>query len=111
MEYLWNLHHGLDVQATLAELPGNLRTEVLMQLQAEVVQNASLFAHCDAGFIKSIVVRLRPQVYLPGDTVVHEGDAGKQLFFIGKGKVKVMSGDGSVLYAILKARTGQLSHA
>lgn len=43
-------------------------------------------------------------MYLPGDTVVHEGDAGKQLFFIGKGKVKVMSGDGSVLYAILKAR-------
>lgn len=33
VEYLWNLHHGLDVQSTLAELPGNLRTEVLMQLQ------------------------------------------------------------------------------
>lgn len=44
------------------------------------------------------------QVYLPGDTIVHEGDAGKQLFFIGRGKVKVMSGDRSVLYAILKAR-------
>ena len=38
VEYLWNLHHGLDVQATLAELPGNLRTEVLMHLQARATR-------------------------------------------------------------------------
>lgn len=30
-----------------------------------MVQNASLFAHCDPGFIKSIVVRLRPQARGP----------------------------------------------
>jgi len=53
------------VQATLAELPGNLRTEVLMHLQADVVQRASLFKHCDPGFIKSVVVRLKPQARWP----------------------------------------------
>ena len=43
-------------------------------------------------------------MYLPDDLIVEEGDAGKMLYFIGSGTVKVTDSTRRRLYAILKAR-------
>ena len=86
VEYLWNLHHGLDVQATLAELPGNLRTEVMMHLQADVVQRASLFKHCAAGFVKRIGGRLRPPARPPVPPSPRQRSRGRPAHTVSDGR-------------------------
>lgn len=92
VNYLWAAHAGLDAPAVVANLPLPLQAEVLSHVQQRVVHNASLFKHCDAGFINAVVVRLRPQVVLPGDEVFSVGDASADLFFISRGCVDITDG-------------------
>lgn len=53
MEFMWTAHGGLDAEAALAELPPQLRYEVLAVLQRGVVQQAALFKHVDPGLVKA----------------------------------------------------------
>jgi CRP-like cAMP-binding protein len=50
-----------------------------------------------------VVVRLRQQVVLPGDDVFSAGDAGGELFFIGRGRVEVTDGGQGRVLATLDA--------
>jgi len=88
-EYLWVAHAGLDAGTVLADLPPTLRAEVMSHVQAGVVQAASLFRHCDPALVSAVVLRLRPQVVLRGDTIYEEGDPGQDLLFVGKGTVEL----------------------
>jgi len=101
VNYLWAAHAGLDAPAVVADLPLQLKAEVLGHVQQRVVHNASLFKHCDAGFINAVVVRLRPQVVLPGDGIYSIGDATSDLFFITRGSVDITDGSGSPEAAVI----------
>jgi CRP-like cAMP-binding protein len=95
-------HAGVDATATLCELPPALRAEVLTHLQAGAVQASSLFRHCAPGMVNAIVCRLRPVLVLPGDDVYAAGDAGRDLFFVARGALKLTSPDGRTVYAVLR---------
>lgn len=89
-KHLWTVSRGAQgVQAALASLPGSLREEVLLHLQAGVVQKSAVFRDCGAAFVKAVVVGLDPQVYTDGSAVVLEGDVGREMFFVRSGSVRV----------------------
>ncbi|GMH38093.1 hypothetical protein BSKO_05977 [Bryopsis sp. KO-2023] len=101
LKHSWIMQQGIDVGTALCELPDNLKTSVLMYMQCNIVKGSYLFKNCDQAFIKAVVVRLRPQGYLPEDYVVKAKEAATEMYFVRHGKMKVL-GENDVLLAILK---------
>lgn len=47
----------------------------------DLIELVPLFKNANEGFIKALVLVLRPQVALQGDFVVREGDAATSMYF------------------------------
>lgn len=100
-DYVWARNKGLDEQLILEELPQPLRVDLRLFLHRQVLETVPLFQGADSGFLNQIVMMLEPMVAAPGDYIIRFGDVGKEMFFISKGKVNVVSGDEKTTYATL----------
>ena len=61
-----------------------------------------MFHGCDPGLIKSLVIKLQPMLFLPGDYICKKGDVGKEMFIITTGAVQVVGGpDDSIVFVTL----------
>jgi len=89
IEYWWSLTNGLNAHTVLQALPESTRGEVLMELQKDLLTTCKLFEDCHKAFVKRVACLLRPLSFLPGDFIVHEGDYGREIYFVCKGKVAV----------------------
>eukprot|EP00002_Diphylleia_rotans_P027719 TRINITY_DN5567_c0_g2_i5.p1 TRINITY_DN5567_c0_g2~~TRINITY_DN5567_c0_g2_i5.p1 ORF type:complete len:1014 (+),score=197.73 TRINITY_DN5567_c0_g2_i5:27-3044(+) len=102
-EVIWSRHKGIDESLILNELPSSLRSEIALYLNRELVENVPLFKGSnEPGFINSLVVMLKPQVALEGDYIIRHGEIGREMYFISRGEVEVVSGDGKTVFAVLK---------
>lgn len=101
MEYMWKLHRGFNVHNAVAELPPDLQTEILMEMHGGLLRRVPIFKSCSESFLRSIVMKLQPQVSLPGDYIIHEGDFGDEMYFVRNGRVEVCSKDGKIVYTTL----------
>ena len=54
------------------------------------VRQSKFFSTGDEAFIREIVLRLKPLVCLPNDFIVRAGDIADDMFFIHRGKVRVL---------------------
>jgi len=43
-------------------------------LYGNIVRSVRLFKYCEEGFIRSLVILLKPQVCLPGDWLIRQGE-------------------------------------
>jgi len=48
-----------------------------------------IFEECEEGLLRELVLKLRPQVYSPGDFICRTGEVGKEMFIVNHGKVEV----------------------
>jgi len=111
MEYGWTLHSGMDQHELLQVLPASLRTEVLMHVQRNVIQTCTMFKECDKAFIKAMCLALEPNAYLPYEVVYEEGDATRDVFFVSRGRFKVVTGTGRALSVLSEGDYfGELSY-
>eukprot|EP00002_Diphylleia_rotans_P023918 TRINITY_DN4714_c0_g1_i4.p1 TRINITY_DN4714_c0_g1~~TRINITY_DN4714_c0_g1_i4.p1 ORF type:complete len:1498 (-),score=299.51 TRINITY_DN4714_c0_g1_i4:714-5207(-) len=86
----WTRERGLDEHRILDDLPSALRSEIAVYIHRELVNKVGFFqAISNAGFINSLVLKLRPQIALPGEMIVREGDLPNEMFFLSKGSVEV----------------------
>ena len=95
--YLWRKRLGFDESTFLAGLPKNLKTNVALYLKKDVVEKIPLFKGADIKFIEEIAIYLKPLILTPGDFVFEVGDEGKEMYFIVKGDLKVLSKEGKLL--------------
>ncbi|QDZ18229.1 ion transport protein [Chloropicon primus] len=111
MEYGWTLHSGMDQHELLQVLPDSLRTEVLMHVQRNVIQTCTMFKECDKAFIKAMCLNLEPNAYLPYEVVYEEGDATRDVYFVSRGRFKVVTGTGRALSVLSEGDYfGELSY-
>ena len=87
----------------LHDLSASLRLELALYVNREIVDKVPFFHGRDPAFIRSVIMRLKPIIFAPGDHVVVENDVGNAMYFVKKGVLEVCSGDGSTLYATLEA--------
>lgn len=99
--YLWSTHQGVDESELLEELPSSLRSEVALFLNREVIQKVPLFEGCDNNLISALVLRMKPQIYSPGDLVVRKDEIGHEMYFISRGTVEVGSEGFAEVFATL----------
>ncbi|KAJ3057050.1 hypothetical protein HK097_001019 [Rhizophlyctis rosea] len=45
---------------------------------------------------------MSPQVFLKGEMIIKKHDVGKEMYFLSKGKVEVVSGDGRSRYGVIE---------
>ncbi|NXL73536.1 CNGA4 protein, partial [Leptocoma aspasia] len=53
------------------------------------------------GVLRQLVLRLRPQVFGPGEFVCRRGDVGREMYFIREGRLAVVAEDGVTQLAVL----------
>jgi len=100
--YLWSCHGGVDEQNIMDELNGPLWDKVAMHVNGEDIKNIPFFSSCDDRTKNHLVALLRPQVFLPGDIICNQGEVGKEMYSIERGKVVVSSKDKEMHYCVLQ---------
>ncbi len=99
--HLWEKRLGYDEGSVLTTLPPSLHTDVAMFLIRDVLVKVPIFQGADESFLRDLARQLRPVVFTPGDYVFHQGDSGHEMYFISRGTLEVLSGDGAILYKTL----------
>ena len=70
----------------------HLRAEVLAHVYKNVTSKCMLFKKCNKNFLKEMSLRFSSMFFLPGEIIYEYGDAGRDVYFVSRGKVKVISG-------------------
>jgi hypothetical protein len=99
--YRWEKRMGFDESAIVNDLPPTLRADVSLFLKKDVIEKVPLFKGAGTELVREIALAMRPIVFLPGDFVCKAGDRGHEMFFIGRGKVEIMSRDEQSVQATL----------
>ncbi|XP_067833672.1 cyclic nucleotide gated channel subunit alpha 2a [Heptranchias perlo] len=102
-DYLWANKKNVDEREVLKNLPDKLKAEIAINVHLETLKKVRIFQDCEAGLLVELVLKLRPQVFSPGDYICRKGDIGKEMYIIKEGKLAVVADDGVTQYVILSA--------
>ena len=97
LDFINNRQDGISDDEIFEDLPDHLKTEVMIHLVSNMLEKVPFFADASPGFIRSLVVLLRPAVYIPGEAVVKEGEIGSEMFFLSKGRVRAFNSNFSAM--------------
>jgi hypothetical protein len=89
--YIWKKKLGFDESIFLSGLPQGLQNEVSVQLKKEILEKIPLFRGVSNEFLKDVSLHMRPIVCIPDEYVFKEGDYGNEMYFVIRGKLKVIS--------------------
>lgn len=96
-DYLWVSSKTLNEQEVLHYLPDKLKAEIAIHVHFATLKKVSIFEQCEAGLLEELVLKLRSQVFSPGDYVCRKGDIGKEMYIIKTGKLDVVDDNNKVL--------------
>uniref|UniRef100_A0A3B4EQH6 Cyclic nucleotide-gated cation channel-like n=1 Tax=Pundamilia nyererei TaxID=303518 RepID=A0A3B4EQH6_9CICH len=68
-DYLWTNQKTIDEQEVLKSLPNKLRAEIAINVHLDTLKKVRIFQDCEAGLLVELVLKLRPQVFSPGDYI------------------------------------------
>ncbi|KAM6940592.1 cyclic nucleotide gated channel subunit alpha 1a isoform 1-T2 [Xenentodon cancila] len=100
-DYLWNNGKAQDEREVLRYLPDKLRAEIAIQVHMDTLKKVRIFSDCEAGLLIELVLKLRPQVFSPGDYICKKGDIGREMYIIKDGKLAVVADDGVTQFVVL----------
>ena len=100
-KHMWESRRGLENLNVMKGLPSSLHRELLAYLHKDFVSKVPLFKGCDDLFLEDISCCLQYVAVLPTYYVLRKGEVGKEMFFIHKGQVDVVSEDGKMVFASL----------
>merc|ERR1719195_604416 len=82
-------------------MPGKLKAEIAIHVHLETLKKVKIFQDCEKGLLVDLVLKLKLQVFSPGDYVCRKGDVGKEMYIIKRGKLDVVADDGREIYVTL----------
>ncbi|XP_056295607.1 cyclic nucleotide-gated cation channel-like [Pseudoliparis swirei] len=100
-DYLWTNKKTMDEQEVLKSLPNKLRAEIAINVHLDTLKKVRIFQDCEAGLLVELVLKLRPQVFSPGDYICRKGDVGKEMYIVKDGQLAVVGEDGVTQFAVL----------
>ncbi|VDN51556.1 unnamed protein product, partial [Dracunculus medinensis] len=111
-EYVWE--HGqaiVDEEAIAEFLPSRLYASLAVSVHMATLRKVKLFEDCEAKLLFELILMLKLQVFSPFDYVCKKGDIGKEMYIVKEGELEVVSEDGDIVFATLRAGTvfGELS--
>lgn len=100
-DYLWANRQTLDEEAVTAILPDRLKAETAIHVHLETLKRVQLFQDCEPGLLVQLVLKLKLQVFSPGDYICRVGDVGKEMYIVKRGKLSVLAEDCQTVYGML----------
>lgn len=101
--YTWAQSGALDEERVLAALPDKLKAEIAIRVHMDTLKQVRIFQDCEPGLLEALVLKLRLQVFSPGDYICRKGDVGKEMYIVKRGRLSVVADDGSTVLATLGA--------
>eukprot|EP01050_Picozoa_sp_SAG11_P008142 SAG11_NODE_703_length_7658_cov_12.066411_6_plen_533_part_00 len=94
-EHRWQSTQGIDDEEFFQDLPKTLRYEIFMDLNKRLLTAVPFFAPLmhRPEFLRRLVLIMTADSFLPGNTLVDEGDLGNEMFLIGRGDLSAISAD------------------
>lgn len=101
-DYMWETKKSsLDRDSVLCKLPKTLKMEIAVQVHLATLKQVKVFADVEPGLLKEIVLKLRPQVYSPGDYICKKGEPGREMYLVRSGRLQVIQEDTEAVIATL----------
>lgn len=100
-DYLWANRQTLDEDAVTAILPDRLKAETAIHVHLETLKRVQLFQDCEPGLLVQLVLKLKLQVFSPGDYICRVGDVGKEMYIVKRGELSVLAEDCKTVYGTL----------
>ena len=100
-EYLWDRHKGLNEQGLLQDLPESMRLDIMLHLARDVLEHVPMFRSCSPALRNTLLMALKPATFAPGNLLVREGEVGKSIVFITRGKAEIIAGQEEKVYGTL----------
>ncbi|OQR94171.1 cyclic nucleotide-binding protein [Achlya hypogyna] len=94
-----------DQSMFLSDLSDDLRTQLVLYLNRDVVSKIPFFARQDDACISYLMSILYPECCTPGEYVFHEGEYGRHMYFLVKGTVEVLINAGTPSELLCKVLT------
>jgi len=88
--YLWEQKRSVAQRSVIEDLPPSLSLEILLHQNRSLVEKVGVFEGADEVFVREAVQRLRPQVFLPREYIVRQGDYGDSMYFLTQGDLEVL---------------------
>ncbi|XP_013112050.2 cyclic nucleotide-gated cation channel subunit A isoform X1 [Stomoxys calcitrans] len=101
--YTWSQSGALDEERVLAALPDKLKAEIAIQVHMDTLRQVRIFHDTEPGLLEALVLKLKLQVFSPGDYICRKGDVGKEMYIVKRGKLSVVADDGVTVFATLGA--------
>ncbi|OQR72895.1 cyclic nucleotide-gated cation channel-like [Tropilaelaps mercedesae] len=101
-DYLWTNKQSLDEERITGVLPDKLKAEIAIHVHLDTLKRVKLFQDCEPGLLVQLVLKLRLQVFSPGDYICRKGDVGKEMYIVKRGKLCVVGDDGKTVFATLQ---------
>jgi hypothetical protein len=102
-DYIWMRFRGMNEGNLLGDLPAPIRLEIVLQLTRELIEHVPLFQHCSLALRNVLLMSLRPQIYVPDNYIVREGEVGREIYFISGGSAEILSDEGRHSHGMLSA--------
>ncbi|KAG4076888.1 hypothetical protein HA402_015875 [Bradysia odoriphaga] len=101
--YTWAQSGALDEERVLAALPDKLKAEIAIRVHMDTLKQVRIFQDCEPGLLEALVLKLKLQVFSPGDYICRKGDVGKEMYIVKRGRLSVVADDGITVLATLGA--------
>uniref|UniRef100_A0A0K8T6T5 Cyclic nucleotide-binding domain-containing protein n=3 Tax=Lygus hesperus TaxID=30085 RepID=A0A0K8T6T5_LYGHE len=101
--YTWANKQALDEDRVLAALPDKLKAEIAIHVHLDTLRRVRIFQDCEPGLLEELVLKLRLQVFSPGDYICRKGDVGKEMYIVKRGRLSVVADDETTVLATLSA--------
>ena len=76
------------------DLPTPFRLDILRYVTRELLEKVPLFKYCSPALKNVLLMALKPQTFAPGGYIAREGEVGKEIYFISRGKVEITTNEG-----------------
>uniref|UniRef100_A0A8C6V6K1 Voltage-gated delayed rectifier potassium channel KCNH4 n=1 Tax=Neogobius melanostomus TaxID=47308 RepID=A0A8C6V6K1_9GOBI len=91
----WSVNNGIDVSELLKDFPDELRADIAMHLNTELLQ-LPLFESASRGCLRSLSLIIKTSFCAPGEFLIRQGDALQAIYFVCSGSMEVLK-DSTVL--------------
>ncbi|CAG5933043.1 unnamed protein product [Menidia menidia] len=91
----WSVNNGIDVSELLRDFPDELRADIAMHLNKELLQ-LPLFESASRGCLRSLSLIIKTSFCAPGEFLIRQGDALQAIYFVCSGSMEVLK-DNTVL--------------
>jgi hypothetical protein len=90
---VWAVNGGVHTAQIMRSLPKGVRNEILISVCTGLVCGVPVFAQAPKRFIQRLVHAVQFEYHSEGEAIARDKDVGRDLFFIARGFVEILSDD------------------